>query len=831
MEEPPGRNTVSVRKRHYELTFVTFRSSARAILGETELMAGGTTKTVHDIFQSMEYGPTGSSTATAQAWLEHQSGALGLFIDGKFVLPAGRQTCSVTDSSGRCVCTTVCAADEDVILSVSSGASGFKAWSALPCHVRAKTLLRLVDGLQRHGQCLSELCDLAQAPSSPSALVRLLQYYSGWAQLRDALLPDWTPRGVVAVVVSDDCSLYSLMLKALPALAMGNAVVVIPGLETATPVLLLAQLFIEAGLPAGVLNVVTGDVLSLAPRVAQNPLTSYVTYTGNKKDGEMLCRATAGMGVPVSLSISLGATCPFLIFESADIDSAVDGVIETAFKKRRECQWQLCVQESVLDSVVARLKSRMAGMKSVPLQTEGNRRLVEAAVQEAQQQGATLIQPFAPPPSGASYPPTVLCGVAPSSPCVVTPPPGPLLPLLSFRSHTEGVTLGNHSPHGLAASLWTEDLTLALEAAKSLSVGSVWVNSHSVWDPSRPLSGHKESGNCTDGGKEGLFQFLRPSSSSLSLPRSSSTSVDYSKFGTATSAAIIPQGSESSSCSCSYLQFVGGKQCKSESGSSVSVLAPGGAVLAYCPDAGRKDVRNAVEAATKVQPGWMKRSTADRAQSIFTLANALELKRRDLATSLHSQTGVSLEEADKEVELSIAQLFDWAARCDKEMGGVAPVPQSGLAISLPEALGVVGVVLPDSSPLLSMVSLMAAAVAMGNAVIMVPSPKYPLPALEFIQVLLSSNIPAGVVNILTGGRDQLTRALANHSVIKAIWYWGSAEGCQYLQHTCASPLKNLWLNCHQENDERRVWSLPHPSLMEERWRRAVQWKNVWIPTA
>ncbi|CAB1341414.1 unnamed protein product [Coregonus sp. 'balchen'] len=695
-------------------------------------MAGSTTKTVHDIFQSMEYGPSSSSTATAQAWLEHQSRALGLFVDGKFVRPADRQTCSVTDSSGGAVCSTVCAVDDDVSLSVSSGASGFKAWSALPCHLRAKTLLRL------------------------------LQYYSGWAQLRDSLIPDWTPRGVVAVVVSDDCSLYFLMLKVLPALAMGNAVVAIPGVGTAPPALLLAQLFVEAGLPAGVLNVVTGNVLSLGSKVAQNPHISYVTYSGNKKDGEMLCRATAGMGVPVSLSLSLGATCPFIIFESADIDSAVDGVIETAFKKNRECQWMLCVQESVWDSVVARLKVRMAGMKS-------------------------LIQPCPPPSSGPTYPPTVLCGVAPSCPCVVTPSPGPLLPLLSFRSHGEGITLGNHSPHGQAASLWTEDLTLALEAAKSLSVGSVWVNSHSVMDPSLPLSGHKESGNCIDGGKEGLFQFLRPSSSPP-LPRSSPASVDYSKFGTAASAAIIPEGSNSSSTPRSYLQYVGGKQCKSESGSSVCVLAPGGAVLAYCPDGGRKDVRNAVEAAIKT----------------------LELKRRDMAVSLHSQTGLSLEEADMEVELSIAQLYDWAARCDKERGGVPPVPQSGSALSIPEALGVVGVVLPDSSPLLSMVSLLAAAVAMGNAVVMVPSPKYPLPALEFIQVLQSSDLPGGVVSIITGGRDQLTQALANHSVIKAIWYWGSME---------------------EEEDGGRDWAQPHPSLLEEMWRQAVQWKTVWIPTA
>lgn len=790
-------------------------------------MAGSTNKTVHEIFQSMEYGPTSTSTATAQAWLELHSRALELFIDGKFVRPADRQTRGVMGSSGEAVCSTTCASEQDVSLSASSAASGFKHWSGLTCHLRSKVLLGLVSGLQRHGQCLSELCDLSQSPSSPSTLVRLAQYYASWAQLRDTLIPGWTPLGVVAVVVSVDCSLYSLMLKVLPALAMGNSVVVIPGLETAAPALLLAQLFLEAGLPAGVMNVLTGSDVSLGASVAGTSNVSYVTYAGNKQDGEMLCKATAGMGVPVSLSVSLGAIRPFIIFESADIDSAVDGVIEIAFKKKKDCQWVLCVQEPVWDSVVARLKLRMAGMKCVALSSEADRSLVEAAVHEAQQQGATLIQSSPAPPSGALYPPTVLCGVAPACSCVVTPPPGPLLPLLSFRSHSEGVALGNHSPHGQAASLWTEDLTLALETAKSLSVGSVWVNSHSVVDPALPVSGHKDSGTCTDGGKEGLFQFLQPSSSSPSLPRSSPAAVDYGTFGTAASAAIIPAASDPSSVPRSYLQFVGGKQCKSESGSSISVLAPGGAVYAYCPDGGRKDVRNAVEAAIKVQPGWMKKSPAARAQSLYSLANGLEERKRDMATSLHSQAGLSLEEAEKEVELSVARLCDWAARCDKERGGALPLPQSGSALSFPEAQGVVGVVLPDSSPLLSFVSLLGASVAMGNAVVMVPSQKYPLAAIEFIQVLQSSDLPGGLVNIITGSRDQLTQALANHSVIKAIWYWGSPEGCQYLQYTCSSPLKTLWL--HSQEGEN--WTHPHPSFLEEMWRQAVQWKSVWIPTA
>uniref|UniRef100_A0A3Q2FW60 Aldehyde dehydrogenase 16 family, member A1 n=1 Tax=Cyprinodon variegatus TaxID=28743 RepID=A0A3Q2FW60_CYPVA len=782
-------------------------------------------KKVFDIFQSMEEGPSAASSA-ASAWLDHHSRSLGLFMDGKFVRPAGRQNISLSDSKGAKLCSIVCAEDEDISQCASSAASGYTSWSGLTCSQRSKVLLRLVGVLGLHGQCLSELCALSEASCSPSALVRLLQYYSSWAQLRDTLIPSWTSVGVVVVVSSDDCSLYSLMLKVLPAVAMGNSVIVVPGRSAAPPVLLLAQLFSGAGLPAGTLNILTGSDVTLGAKVSQNASVSYITYTGNKQDGLTLCKAAAGAGLPVSVSQCIGATCPFIIFESADIDSAVDEVIQIAFKKKKEVHWVLCVQESVAESLAARLKLRMASMKCVPLNSEGDRVLVEAAVKEAQQQGATLIQPCSAGPSVTQYPPTVLCGAAPSSPYVVSPPPGPLLPLLTFRSNTEAVALGNHSPHGHAASIWTEDLTLALETAKSLSVGLVWVNSSCVSDPCLPLHIYISDF------MQGLYQFLRPSWSPV-RPRSAPVAMDYSKFGTEPTQAVIPD--DHRSVFNSFLQFVGGKACKSVSGCSVAVQAPGGGnVLGFCPDGGRKDVRNAVEAAIKAQPGWMKKSPSARAQSLYSLAKGLESKKKDVSASVSTQLGVSVEEADKEVELSVARLNVWAAYCDKLQGGSLPMPQSGAALSFPEALGVVGIILPDKYPLLSMVTVLGAAIATGNAVVMVPSQRFPLPALAFIQVLQSSDLPAGLVNIITGNPELLTVALANHSVIKAIWYWGRAEGCQYLQYSCTSPLKTLRLFCQKDeeaSDAGADWTRTDASLLEDLWRNAVQWKSVWIPSA
>ncbi|XP_018619908.2 aldehyde dehydrogenase family 16 member A1 [Scleropages formosus] len=795
------------------------------------MAARGPEKTVGDIFRSMEFGPaTPSSRAAAQAWLEHRSHSLGLFIGGEFVRPADGQTSVVTDAAGGSVCSTACAGDEDVAAAVAAASGAFKVWSGLTCPRRARVLQRLGDGLQRHSQCLAELCEMTRCPCPASALVRLAQYYAGWAQLRDAVLPGWSPLGVVAVLVSDDRSLFAAFLKVFPALAVGNAVVLKPGAGTAPPALLMAAIFGEAGLPAGVFNIVTGPGVSLGVRLAQTPDVNYVTYSGSKKEAELLVRETAGSCAPVSLSLLTDAICPFIVFDSADVDSAVDAVMEAVFGKARECHWVLCVQESIWEGLAARLKVRIAGAKCLPLRSESDRHAVNAAVQEAQQQGAEVIQPCPAPSSSSLYPPTVLLGVAPSCPSVVSPPPGPILPVLSFRTATEGVTLGNHTPHGLAASVWTEDLTLALETARSLSVGSVWLNSHSVLDPSLTVSGVKESGNCTDGGREGLFQFLRPSVAPARSP-SSPLPLDYGRFGTTGSGVLLPQavgGADASRAPRSYPQLVGGRQCAADSGCSLQVLAPGGSVIALCPSSGRKDVRNAVEAALKVQPGWAASSVPWRSRTLRSLAESLERRGGDVAVALSAQTGCSKEEACREVELSVFRLSEWAAHCETRAGGggAQALPQSGMALCLPEPLGVIGAVLPDAKPLLSLISLLGAAVAAGNAVVMVPSEKSPLPALEFVQVLQASDVPGGVVSIVSGHRDQLTRALANHSVVQAVWYCGGQEGAQYLQWACGESPKRLWVR-----SEDSLWERCEAALLEELWAQAVRWKSVWIPTA
>ncbi|MBN3295741.1 A16A1 dehydrogenase, partial [Amia calva] len=780
----------------------------------------------------MEFGPTGGDgTGVAQAWLQRHSHTLGLFIGGKFVHPEGREIDSVTDSAGQSVCSTVRAVFADVSLSVSDAREGCEVWGGLSCHARARHLYSVARSIQRFGQSLSAVAQLQCSPADLSALTRLLYHLTGWAQMRDSVLTHWSPRGVVAVISTGDCPLVFQMNKVFPAIAMGNTVVLRPSPQARLTSLLLAELCTGAGLPAGVLNVITGDDLSLAVALAEHSEVDMVTVTGRREEGLVLAGAAAAGGVPVSLSV--GGLCPFIICDSADLDSAVDSVIDAAFTGKIElCQWQLLVQEAVWEAVRVRLQERIATLRCLPLVDTAVKCVLDAAIQDAVQLGATVSKlkkahtrsrdPYIRGLHGPGTRPRTHTGSGPYF-------------KRSAWSGASPVLLANNSARNLAASLWTDDVTVALESAKSLKVGTVWVNSHSLFDAAASFGGVRECGNTTDGGKEGLYQFLQPSLCPLHHPRPTPLSLDYNKFGETNQTAPLPETeppraedppSQTLRVDRSYKLYIGGVQCHPEAGFYGARVSGGGPGGQYCPVGSRKDVRNAVEAADKAQPGWYKKTAHVRAQILYFLAENLEQRREAFAQSLSNQTGLSLAKGQEEVDLSVAAAFDWASLCDKLGGTIQDTPQPGSTVCLRQPIGVVGVVCPDDRPLLSFVWLMGAAVSRGNTVVMVPSEKHPFSALQLIQVLETSDIPAGVVNIVSGERDHLTRHLANHSVVQTLWYWGSREGCQFVRYTCARAGRRMWVN-ESEGGAEREWGY---SRIEESLQHSTQYKQVWIPS-
>jgi aldehyde dehydrogenase (NAD+) len=268
---------------------------------------------------------------------------------------------------------------------------------------------------------------------------------------------------------------------------------------------------------------------------------------------------------------------------------------------------------------------------------------------------------------------------------------------------------------------------------------------------------------------------------------------------------------------------VGGKQARPDAGYSLSVYGPGERLVGEVGLGNRKDVRNAVEAAHKAG-GWRKATGHNRAQVLFYLAENLAARTDEFARRIASMTGDEVGAA-REVELSIRRLYTYAACADKWDGDVHHTPHRMVTLAMPEAIGVMGIACPDEAPLLGFVSLVAPAIAMGDAVVAIPSERWPLAATDFYQVLDTSDVPGGVVNIVTGKRDELAETLAAHDDVDSVWYFGTAEGSEMVERLSAGNMKRTWVGHGRPRD----WTDSIQGEGQEFLRQATHVKNIWVP--
>lgn len=809
---------------------------------------------VSEIFSSMSYGPTRESPDTVQAWLESHKRCFGHYIGGKWVKPGNRQFYeSKNPATGESLASTTEGQDADVDLAVNAAKEAFDVWSKLSCHVRARHLYSIARNIQKHQRLLSVLESLDNGkPIRESRdcdiplVVRHFYHHAGWAQLMNVEMRPWKPIGVVAAIVPWNFPLMLLAWKICPALAMGNTVVLKPATYTRLTALLFAEICTEAGLPPGVFNVVTGNG-AFGSKLAMHEDVDKIAFTGSTEVGRILRRATAGTGK--KLSLELGGKSPFIVFDTADLDSVVEGLADAIwFNQGQVCSAgsRLLMQESIAEQLTIRLKHRMQclrvgdsldkGVDMGALVDESQLKTITEFVEEAKSDGAEVFQlTEGMPQKGLFYPPTLITNVNTASRVVREEIFGPVLVAMTFRTAKEAIALANNSPYGLAGSVWTENLPLALEVAMSLKAGSVWVNGHNIFDAAAGFGGYKESGFGRDGGKEGLYEYVRPSWEER--PRPKPVEVKYKTFAALHGVDLPPipghvaQPTEPSepdarpSVDRTYKVYYGGAQKRPYSMYSRPIFDHDGQYVAYVGDCNRKDVRNAVEAAHAAAPGWGKRAAHNRAQIIYYVAENLEQRRDEMSHSLSRLTGMTVEEAGAEVEACIERLFYWAAYSDKYGGTVQETQLYGATIMVREPIGVIAIACPDENPLLNFVSLFAPAVVRGNVVVIVPSERYPLPALELYQVFETSDLPAGVVNILTGSRDHLSKTLVEHQDVQAMWYFGSAKGSKFIEWSSAENLKRTWVNYGVP----RLWCHTRQGSGEEFLYHATQCKNVWIP--
>eukprot|EP00800_Vazella_pourtalesii_P016613 TRINITY_DN4830_c1_g1_i1.p1 TRINITY_DN4830_c1_g1~~TRINITY_DN4830_c1_g1_i1.p1 ORF type:complete len:684 (+),score=167.23 TRINITY_DN4830_c1_g1_i1:35-2053(+) len=664
----------------------------------------------------------------------------------------------------------------------------------------------------------------------------------------DTELSGWKSVGVVAAIVPWNFPLMLLSWKVCPALAMGNTVVLKPATYTRLTALLFAEICAEAGLPPGVLNVVTGNG-AFGQELACHVDVDKVAFTGSTEVGQVLRQATAGTGK--KLSLELGGKSPVVVFDTADVDSAVEGIVDAIwFNQGQVCSAgsRLLVQETIAERMVLKLKDRMShlrlgdsldkGIDMGAIVDPAQRRSVETYVERARQEGAEVYQACASIPSkGCFYPPTLITNVQPVSKVVQEEIFGPVLTVLTFRTTKEAIALANNTVFGLASSVWTENVSLAMEVALNLKAGTCWINCHNKFDSAAGFGGYRESGFGRDGGKEGLYEYIRPTWQHRVRPVVDEAK--YASFGSniaprPLNPCQLSQGyptignintQEVPSIDRTYKMYVGGVQKRPDAPYARPVISAKGQVIGQVGEGNRKDIRDSVEAAFKAFPGWGKRAAHNRAQVVYYLAENLEVRRLEFAQRISDMTGDSMEEALEEVDCSIRRLFHWGAYADKYGGGVQETTLYGATVKIHEPVGVIGIACPSERPLLGFVSLFAPAVIRGNTIVIVPSEKYPLSATDLYQVFDTSDLPGGVVNIITGSQEHLTKYLVEHQNVEAMWYFGSPEGSKFVEFSSVNNVKRTWVNYGVTRD----WMDPEQGEGEEFLIQSTEVKNIWIP--
>ena len=784
-------------------------------------------------FLTMEYGPAPEDPKEALAWLDHHQRRFGHFVNGGWQEPSGGQYFDSADpSTGEKIAGIAQGSAADVDAAVRSAGAALPKWQALTPHVRARYLYALARLVQKHSRRLAVLETIDNGkPIRESRdidiplVARHFYHHAGWAQLLEQEFPGYTACGVVGQIIPWNFPLLMLAWKIAPALATGNTVVLKPAEFTSLTALAFAEICQEAGLPSGVVNIVTGDG-STGELLVKHSDVDKIAFTGSTEVGRAIRKATAQSHK--RLSLELGGKSPFIVFEDSDLDSAVEGLVDGIwFNQGQVCcaGSRLLVQESIAEPLMERIRTRMGSLRAGPpldkaidigaiiakVQLDRIKRLVDQGVAD----GATCWQPpMALPPKGFYFPPTLLSNVHPTSVVAQEEIFGPVLAAMTFRTPREAVELANNTAYGLAACVWSESINVALHVAAQLKAGVVWVNCTNLFDASCGFGGYRESGYGREGGREGLLEYLEPVWFKKAPPLPAATSVPRSSpdsHGEQTSPAIDR----------TVKLYIGGKQARPDSGYSMEVRAADGRMLGEAPLGNRKDIRNAVEAARKAD-GWSKATAHNRAQVLYYIAENLSQRRDEIAERLSAVVG---DKARAEVDLGIERIFSYAAWADKFDGAVHNPPFRNVTLAMHEPIGTVGIICPTESPLLGFLSLVMPAIAVGNTVVAVPSESYPLITSDLYQVFETSDLPGGAINIVTGNAPDLLKVLAEHDDVDAIWCFGDEGRAATAKSLSVGNLKQVWTNEGRQID----WF--NTQQGEGRWflEHATQVKNIWVP--
>ena len=473
-----------------------------------------------------EYAPAPESRAIVSIEKKY-----GLFIDGKFVAGHSRKNFATINPATEEKLSDITLADQkDVDAAVKAARKAFtKSWSKLSGGERGKYLFRIARLMQERAREFAVLETLDNGKpiretrdvDVPLAVAHFF-YHAGWADKLEYAGVGSKPRphGVVAQVIPWNFPLLMLAWKVAPALATGNTVVLKPAETTPLTALLFADICRQAGLPAGVVNIITGDGTTGQALVNHSDIDK-VAFTGSTEVGKLIAQSAAKLGIPATLE--LGGKGANIVFDDAPIDEAVEGIINGIFFNQGHvcCAGsRLLIQESIADDFVDRLKERMAKIRvGDPMDKNTDLGAINSSAQLAKikelsqagsSEGAQMWSaPCSLPDRGFWFAPTIFTGVSQAHRIAREEIFGPVLSILTFRTPQEAIDKANNTPYGLSAGIWTDKGSRILWAARELRAGVIWANTFNKFDPASPFGGYKESGWGREGGRHGLLPYLK----------------------------------------------------------------------------------------------------------------------------------------------------------------------------------------------------------------------------------------------------------------------------------------------------------------------------------
>ena len=798
---------------------------------------------VREAFLNPAYGPAPESEALAMEWLDGGERTFGHYIGGRWT-DGGDLHATRCPADGRLLARFAYGTTAEVDSAVRAAGEALGPWQEIGGHERARHLYRLARQIQKRSRLFAVVESLDNGKTIREArdldiplAARHFYHHAGWAQLAVTEFSGYEPVGVAGQIIPWNFPLLMLAWKVAPALAAGNTVVLKPAEYTPLSALLFAEVAAETGLPPGVLNIVMGDGATGAAIVRHAGIAK-VAFTGSTEVGREIRRETAGTGK--QLSLELGGKSPVVVFDTADLDAAVEGIVDGVWLNQGQvcCAGsRLLVQENVEEEMLARLRTRMESIRvghpldksmdmgAVVDQSQMDR--IRGFLDAGEADGAEIWQPSGEvPQDGFFLLPTLCTGAPVSSPIVTEEVFGPVLVSLTFRTPAEAVALANDTRYGLAASVWTEDLSLAMDVAPSVKAGTVWVNCTNRFDAASGFGGYRESGFGREGGKEGMWEYLKPVGRERAAGPAMAEQAGVRLAGGA-SGDTMPGGDRPPGDAIDRTRklWIGGRQRRPDGGYSLTQPGPDGLPWGEAPRGNRKDVRDAVEAAGKARGPWASTTAYLRAQILYFVAENLAARADEFAEALRGAAGMTEGDARAEVDAAVQALFTFAAWADKHDGRVHSTPFRNVTFAMNEPVGTVAIRCAEAAPLAGVAGSVGAALCQGNVAVVVVPERFPLPALDLVQVLETSDVPPGVVNVLAGIHGEVVPTLAAHDDVDQLWDFVGDDLSGEAERLSAGNLKRAWVDREASVD----WLRLSGDACEMLLRKATRVKNIWVP--